>query len=247
MADNNNEIKCECCNYVAQDMKALNRHQKTDKHIKKSGGTVAVKQTEVQQQLNTMSAILERLLTTLPNPVATKTIKPPPVPAIVKRQRNIDAFLGEECRDAIDLDTFIDNIVCDEKDFEMVGHSNYVSGFSSLLIRELNKFNIHTRPIQCINISKNTCYIKNHGVWIEDVNSSILLKKIAIVVKKVQDLIPAYQTKYSYNIKRDEGRSEDYNGMLIQALGGKHTREHNENAVIKAIMPSVAIDARHYS
>ena len=238
------QYKCECCNYEAKDTRALHRHYKSDKHIKNA--PTEVKITEVQQKLNTMSAILERLLTTLPNPVATKTIKLPPVPAIVKRQRNIDAFLNDECRDAIDLDTFIDNIVCDDKDFELVGHSTYVNGISTILLRELNKFNIHTRPIQCINISKPTYYIKNHGVWIEDVNSSILLKKIRIVAKKVTDIMPAYYKSHPI-IKKNDGASTDYNEMVIQALGGKWTREHNENAVIKAIMPSVAIDARNYS
>jgi len=237
------QLKCECCNYEAKDTRALHRHYKSDKHIK-NAPSIDVKPTAVESGMMQMMAMMSQLITNMPNPV-TKAIKPPPVPAIVKKQRSIDTFLNENCRDAINITDFINGIKCVEQDFVVVGHSSYINGISDIILRELLRLNINTRPIHCTNISKKEYYVKDNGVWVIDASFFILRKQIDLVSKKVSDLIPAYHTK---NVKgfKDDTASIDYMQMIEKVLGGNKTREYNEEGVIRSILPAVVIDARNY-
>jgi len=240
------QFKCDACNYETTDTRLLHRHYKTDKHIKNVpiDLTVAVKPTAVETGMMQMMAMMSQLITNMPNPV-TKAIKPPPVPAIVKKQRSIDTFLNENCRDAMNITDFIDGIKCVEQDFVAVGHSSYINGISDIIIRGLLRLDIHIRPIHTTNISKKEYYVKDNGVWVIDASFFILRKQIDLVSKKVSDLIPAYHTK---NVKgfKDDTASIDYMQMIEKVLGGNNTREYNEEGVIKSILPAVVIDARNY-
>lgn len=247
---NPKQHKCEVCNYDATDMKALNRHQKTDKHIKNSGGTPLVKvdpkQVAMESKINDLTELMSNMMKIIPTigvpVVKQKTVA---VPAIVRKQRTLDAFLNENCKDAIDFKLFIDNITVDFEDFKRVS-VGFVTGISNIIINELFKLhiNINSRPIHCSCNSKQTIHIKQNNIWVEDVNLVIIKKHIQSVIKKVQDLIPAYQRSIPVNIS--DSAYIDFPKMLIEVLGGKASRETNENNIIKHILPSVLIDARNY-
>ena len=241
-------FRCECCNYDATDMKALNRHQKTDKHIRNSGGTPLVKvdpkQVAMESRITELTELMSNMMKIIPTigvPVAKqKTVA---VPAIIKKQRTLDTFLNEHCKDAIDLKLFIDKITVNFDNFRIVC-SGFIVGISNIIINELLKYNINSRPIHCSNNSKQTIHIKQDGVWIEDVNLVIIKKHIQIVIKKVQDLIPAYQRSIPVNIS--DSAYIDFPNMLIEVLGGKWSRERNQDTMIKNIISSVIVDARNF-
>ena len=249
MADANpKQLKCEVCNYDATDMKALNRHQRTDKHIKNSGGTPLVKvdpkQVAMESKINDLTEMMSNMMKIIPTigvpVVKQKTVA---VPAIVRKQRTLDTFLNENCKDAIDFKLFIDNITVDFEDFKRVS-VGFVTGISNIIINELTKLHINSRPIHCSCNSKQTIHIRLNDIWVEDVNNLIIKKKIVIVSKKVSDLINAYYKTIPVN--HSDGASIDFPKMLIEVLGGKASRETNENNIIKHIIPSVLIDARNF-
>lgn len=250
MTDTNpKQLKCEVCNYDATDMKALNRHQKTDKHIKNSGGTPLVKvdpkQVAMESKINDLTEMMSNIIKIIPTigvPVVVKQ-RTVAVPAIVRKQRTLDTFLNENCKDAIDFKIFIDNITVDFDNFK-IACSGFVTGISNIIINELFKLNVNSRPIHCSCNSKQTIHIKQNNIWVEDVNLVIIKKHIQIVSKKVSDLIPAYQRSIPVNIS--DSAYIDFPKMLIEVLGGKASRETNENNIIKHIIPSVLIDARNY-
>ena len=243
------QFRCECCNYDATDMKALNRHQKTDKHIKNSGGTPLVKvdpkQVAMESRITELTDLVSKLITAIPTigvpVVKQKTVA---VPAIVRKQRTLDTFLNENCKDAIDFKLFINNITVNFDNFRIVC-SGFIIGISTIISNELLKLNIHSRPIHCSCSSKQTIHIKQNDIWVEDVNLLIIKKHIQIVIKKVQDLIPDYQRSIPINIS--DSAYIDFPNMLIEVLGGKWSKERNEEAIIRNIISSVMIDARNFN
>ena len=248
MTDTNpKQYKCEVCNYEATDTRLLHRHYKTDKHIKNTlpnGLTIDAKQVATDARLDSLTEMMSNMMKIIPTigvPVAKqKTVA---VPAIVKKQRSLDNFLNENCKDAIDFKLFIDNITVNFDDFNKVS-VGFVVGISNIIINELLKYNINSRPIHCSCSSKQTIHIKQDGVWIEDVNLFIIKKKIAIVAKKVSDLINAYHK--SIPVHSSDSAYIDFPNMMIEVLGGKWSTQRNEDAIIKNIISAVIVDARNF-
>ena len=81
---------------------------------------------------------------------------------------SINVFLNERCKDAIDIEEFIENFeVCNE-DLEYNGDHGYVEGITNVIKKNLSKYSIYERPIHCTDIKRRTLYIKSNGKWSKD-------------------------------------------------------------------------------
>ena len=74
---------------------------------------------------------------------------------------NINIFLNEQCKDAINFSQFIENIKVSQDDLVNIGDAGFVDGISKVLIDQLNELGTFRRPIHCTDQKRNTVYIKN--------------------------------------------------------------------------------------
>ena len=78
---------------------------------------------------------------------------------------NMQIFLNEKCKDAMNMKDFVNSIQLDTDDLENVGKLGYVEGMSNILITNLNKTELHKRPVHCSDIKRETLYVKDADKW----------------------------------------------------------------------------------
>ena len=81
---------------------------------------------------------------------------------------NLQFFLNEQCKDAMNMKDFVNSIQLNTDDLESVGKLGYVEGMSNILITNLNKTELHKRPVHCSDIKRETLYVKDEDKWERD-------------------------------------------------------------------------------
>ena len=134
---------------------------------------------------------------------------------------NLQFFLNETCKDAMNIADFVDSIKLQLSDLEKVGELGYVEGTSNIIIKNLNDLDETKRPVHCTDKKRETIYIKDQGQWEkEDDNQTKLKKVINKIANKNIKLISQFREKYPECKKSESKISDRYNKMIIEAMGG---------------------------
>ena len=99
-------------------------------------------------------------------------------------QFNINMFLNETCKDAINLSDFIERIEISHDDLENNAQLGFVNGMTKILMDNLRLLTINERPIHCTDVKRETLYIKDHNVWDKEQSVEKLENAIQEVSRK---------------------------------------------------------------
>jgi hypothetical protein len=83
-------------------------------------------------------------------------------------QFNINVFLNETCKDAINITDFISSLKLQTSDFEETGRLGYVEGITKIILKSLKEYDVEKRPLHCTDIKRDTIYVKHNDVWEKD-------------------------------------------------------------------------------
>ena len=78
---------------------------------------------------------------------------------------NMNRFLNEKCKDAMNMTDFVNSIPLNLTDLENVGRLGYVKGMSNILIDNLQKMDVYKRPVHCSDAKRDTLYVKDDDEW----------------------------------------------------------------------------------
>ena len=109
------------------------------------------------------------------------------------KQFNLNLFLNENCKNAMNMSEFIDSIQIEEEDFENIGKLGYIQGISNIFIKGLKDLDETVRPLHCNDIKRETLYIKDNDVWNKDDKNSKIRNAIALIAHKNFKYIPIWQ------------------------------------------------------
>jgi hypothetical protein len=153
---------------------------------------------------------------------------------------NLNVFLNETCKDAMNLDEFLDTIRPTFDELLVMGDVGFVSGISDIFIKRLRALDITKRPIHCTDAKRETIFLKENNVWTKDDNGHSRLNSI---IEKVEyrnvvclhqwclDNPDAMVNNHEKNLLRDK--------IYLQTLlGDPKTREK----VVRNIAKEVALD-----
>ena len=114
-------------------------------------------------------------------------------------QFNINMFLNEQCKNAINFSDFIDRIEVSHHDLENNAQLGFVKGMTKILMDNLKQLTLHERPIHCTDVKRETMYIKDQDVWNKDNSSEKLDSAIKEVSRKsIKSLIDWKQENPDY-------------------------------------------------
>jgi hypothetical protein len=102
----------------------------------------------------------------------------------IHNQFNIQTFLNEDCKDAINFSEFIENIQVSFEDLEHQAQIGFVNGISKLFIENLRELGTYKRPIHCTDKKRKTLYIKENNEWDKEGSQNTLKKGIQEVSRK---------------------------------------------------------------
>ena len=153
---------------------------------------------------------------------------------------NLNMFLNEECKDAMNLTDFVDSLQFQLSDLEKVGELGYVNGLSNFIIRNLKALDIHKRPVHCSDAKRETIFIKEADKWEkENDEKDKLHKAIKTIANKNIRLIPKWREKYPECAHSDSCKSDQYNNIIIHSLD---TNINSNPKIIKNIAKEVKIE-----
>jgi hypothetical protein len=157
---------------------------------------------------------------------------------------NLNVFLNEKCKDAMNINEFVDSIQLDLADLESVGKLGYVEGISSIIVKNLKALDVTERPIHCADKKREVIYIKDEDKWEKEDDDK---KKLKRVIKKVayknEKLLPQYKQKYPDYNDSESKRSDQFSKIIIEAMGGAGDNDaEKEQKILKKIAKEVVID-----
>jgi hypothetical protein len=97
---------------------------------------------------------------------------------------NINVFLNEQCKDALNFNEFVKNIEISYQDLENNAQLGFVQGISKIFMDNLKQLGVNERPIHCTDIKRETMYIKDEDKWTKETDDSKLQKAIQTVSYK---------------------------------------------------------------
>ncbi len=161
---------------------------------------------------------------------------------------NLNLFLYEDCKDAMNLSEFLESIKFQLADVEAVGELGYINGISKLIIQNLKGLDVTKRPIHCTDEKREIIYIKEGGVWTKDEDNSKLRRFIKTVSNRNFKHTRLYKEKHPDCIRSESKYSDTYNKIIIEATGGgsKCNDYESENKIMKKIAKAITIDKSEF-
>jgi hypothetical protein len=156
---------------------------------------------------------------------------------------NLNFFLNETCKNAMNINEFVDSIKLQLSDFMDIGEAGYVQGISNIIVNKLNALDETVRPIHCTDQKRETFYVKDENKWEKEEED---MKKIRKMINKVafknEKLMLSYKEKYPDYDDPDSKRSDQYSKFVIEALGGEgDNNKEKENKIIRHISRATII------
>jgi hypothetical protein len=157
---------------------------------------------------------------------------------------NLNMFLNESCKDAMNINDFIDSLQLQLSDLEDVGKLGFVEGISNIIVKNLKAMDIHKRPVHCADQKREVLYIKDEDKWEKENEQNLKLRKaIKRVAFKNEKLLPKYKEEHPGCNYSDSKYSDQYSKLVIEAMGGSGNNvTEKEDKIIKKIAKEVIID-----
>ncbi len=161
---------------------------------------------------------------------------------------NLNVFLNETCKDAMNIMDFVDSLQLQISDLENVGKLGFVEGISNIIVKNLQALDIHKRPVHCADKKREVIYIKDEDKWERDSDEKNKLRK---VIKKVayknQNLLPKFKHEHPGCNFSESIYSDHYSKLVIEAMGGQGDNDiEKEDKIIKNIAKETVIDKKVY-
>jgi hypothetical protein len=158
---------------------------------------------------------------------------------------NLQVFLNEECKDAINMDDFINSIQVQIQDLEDTGHLGYVDGISKVVIKNLNALNVHSRPIHCSDSKREIIYIKDAEKWTKDNDNKDLIKNMIkqVAYKNIKQ-IPQWIKQHPNCNDSESTHNDKYLKIVSNSMSGSTEEEqrNNINKIISKIVKEITIN-----
>jgi|UniRef100_A0A6C0DG99 hypothetical protein len=157
---------------------------------------------------------------------------------------NLNVFLNETCKDALNLSDFLESLILTLTDFENFGPLGYCGGISNILVKGLNNLDISKRPIHCSDLKREVIHIKNNDTWHKDEDKQQMIKAIkAIEHKNVKQMSLWAKANPEYKDPNHK-KSDLYTKLIDQSLGetDKEKALKNYNKIIRTVAKEVLVD-----
>jgi acetone carboxylase gamma subunit len=152
---------------------------------------------------------------------------------------NLQFFLNETCKNAMNITDFVDSIKLQLSDLESVGKIGYVEGLSKIIIKNLKALDVTERPVHCSDSKRDTMYVKDEDKW-EKENDGKVLKAIEDIANKNSNMVKEWKKKNPECSSSKSHKADEYSHIMIQAVCSNN--DANNNKVLKKIAKEVTID-----
>jgi hypothetical protein len=152
---------------------------------------------------------------------------------------NLQVFLNEECKDAMNLKDFVNSFKLQLSDLELVGDEGFINGMTKVIMAKLDLMDANTRPFHCTDLKRETIYVKEDDVWVregpDNAKLAAAIKAIGhqnfFILKEYKALHPDCESTYSeFN--------DHYMNLIMKSAG---CQKEDIAKVIKKLVKEIVI------
>ena len=158
---------------------------------------------------------------------------------------NLQFFLNDTCKGAMNMSEFVDTIAIQMSDLENFAHMDYADGVSKILLKNLNNLDTNERPIHCTDLKRETVYIKENNCWKKETddkpNLKSAIKLIAFKnIKQINEWVKEHPGCQDPTTKQNV----KYNKIVMNSMSGGTIQEQHDNIekIVKNVTKAVTID-----
>ena len=161
------------------------------------------------------------------------------------QQFNLQFFLNETCKDAMNIVDFINSFQLTNADFETTGKLGFVDGISRIFIKELKKMETEKLPIHCTDFKRETVYIKDNNIWEKENNEK---KRLKWAIDKIAQLnlnqLQQWQQEFPECRENNTKENEHFFKLASVALGGRGKDEEDKyrEKIMRNVLKEVVLD-----
>ncbi len=156
---------------------------------------------------------------------------------------NLNFFLNETCKDAMNITEFIESLKLQVSDLESVGELGYIEGISNIIVKNLQALDVTQRPVHCTDKKRETIYIKDANKWEKDEERQLMHKMIKKVADKNARLLPKFTEKYPDYKNYHSKNSDKYSKIIVESMGGSGDNDYEkEEKIIKNIAKTILVE-----
>jgi hypothetical protein len=155
---------------------------------------------------------------------------------------NMQVFLNEECKDAMNISDFVNSVNIQLEDLENVGRLGYATGMSNIIVKELKLLDVYKRPIHCSDIKREIFYVKDNDVWEKETPENNKMKKaIKGISQKNMIKLNDWRDIHPDCLDSSSSYNDIYLNLMVESCGGRGDFSVGENKILKNIAKEVII------
>jgi hypothetical protein len=157
---------------------------------------------------------------------------------------NLNFFLNETCKDAMNITDFVNSIQLQLSDLERVGEVGYVDGISNIIIKNLKQLDVTKRPVHCTDKKREVLYVKDENKWEkEEAENKLIRKAIKRVSHKNILMLSKFKDAHPDCSKSDSKYSDQYNKITVESFGGAGDDDaKKEDKIIRNLSKTIVIE-----
>jgi len=267
-----NKHKCDCCNKIYSSQSNLWKHKKkcsvVNKEINTTDDTRDNISTTLFMEVIKQSKELQNVLVEQTKELQNKLLEKDnilieqnkQIIELAKNQStninshntnnnqfNLQFYLNETCKDAMNIVDFVNSLQLTTDDFETTGKLGFVDGISRIFIKELKKIDTEKLPIHCTDFKRETVYIKDNNTWEKENDEKKKLKwTIDRIAKLNYNQIQQWQEKFPECRENNTPANEHFFRLTRVALGGygKEEADKFRDKIMKNVLKEVVLDKK---
>jgi hypothetical protein len=243
---------CENCTKIYKDRSGLWKHKKKcflknldiENDSEEAKGELSILTNMIVEVMKTNQDLQKSLIEVCKNGFSNSNTQISNNNTMVNSNNktfNLQVFLNETCKDAMNIMDFVDSLQIQLSDLENVGRNGFVAGISDIILKNLRALDITQRPIHCSDQKREIVYIKDDNKWHKEHPENAKLKKaIKYIAHKNTCLIKEWKAKYPDCGQSASRKSDLYNKIVYEAMSLDNA---NAEKIIKRIAKEIGIDS----
>jgi hypothetical protein len=158
---------------------------------------------------------------------------------------NLNVFLNEDCKNALNIAEFVDSLNLTVSDIEETGKLGYTQGITRIFVQGLKNLDVNRRPFHCTDIKRETVYIKDSDTWEkENAEKTKLRNVLKQIARKNLKMLPAWQELNPEYRHSDTPENEQFIQISLNSLGPstKEDEIKQQDKIIRNVLKNVTID-----
>jgi hypothetical protein len=242
--------KCSTPNENIQDNKIVENKATSDLFLQAMNRTNELQEAFLEQNRELQNKLLEKENYIIEQNNKLLELSGKTTYNTINNQFNLNVYLNETCKDAMNIVDFVNSLKLTIEDFETTGKLGFVDGISRIIIKELKNLDTEKMPIHCTDLKRETLYIKDNDKWEKENDEK---RRFKWAINRIAQLnlnqLQNWQLAYPESVINNTPANEKFTELALVALGGRGEEQENKfrEKIMKNVLKEVVLDKKGIS